>query len=151
MFCLYLRENTLQAKNLQNPALGDMGRCFSLVSGSEKNTGYSFTPIPRSFSFECNKQTGKLYRQQLICLGLLARGYGYKDIARIVNLSPRTVQFYINNIKRKYNDPHTSELITTFNKSPLAAVDPFMLHSTKQIRPYAIPYFSQYDSLERLC
>lgn len=131
MFCLYLKENTLQAKNLQNPVLGDIGRCFSLVSGTEKNTGYSVTPIPKSFSFDCNNRSGKLYRQQILCLGLLARGYGYKDIGKLVHLSPRTVQFYINNIKRQYNDPSTSYLITTFNKSPLAAVDPFMLLRTR--------------------
>lgn len=138
MFCLYLRENTLQAKNRQNMVLGDMGQCFSLSSGGDKNAGYCYAPIPKSFSFSCNNQEGKLYRQQLICLGFLAKGYEYKEIARIVALSPRTVEFYIKNIKRQYHNPSTIELITAFNKSPLASVNPHMLYATKDNRSNSI-------------
>lgn len=130
MFCLYVRECIWQTDTLKKPILGDTGKCFSVDANSLESKKYT-VPIPKSFSFNCNNHTGKLSRQLLICLSLLARGYGHKDIARIMGLSPRTVEFYLHKIKRQYNNPSTSELITTFNNSPLAAVNPHMLHGTK--------------------
>lgn len=130
MFYLYLRENILQDRKFQNPILGDSGYSFSLGKESNQSKKYS-VPIPSSFSFSCNEKEGSLTQQQIVCLGLLARGYGVKDIAQRVELSPRTVESYIINIKRKYDNPSTAKLITTFNDSPLACVNPFMLQATK--------------------
>lgn len=130
MFCLYVKESIWQADMLKTPIRGEIGKHFTASAEVCDAKRYS-APIPKTFSFECNNKSGKLHRQQLICLGLLAKGYGYKDIARILDLSPRTVEGYIQKIKQQYNNPSTSELITTFNESSLASVNPYMLHRTR--------------------
>lgn len=138
MFCLYLKENILQTMHLKTPVLGNMKQHFSLLTSQLKSRKYS-VPIPSSFSFHCNNKEGNLTQQQITCLGLLARGYGCKEIARIIELSPRTVESYISNIKRKYDNPSTAKLITTFNDSSLASVNPFMLHATSSNKSRTLP------------
>lgn len=129
MYCLYVRENIWQDNNLQNLILGETGQSFSL--SPEPNDSKKYTaPIPKSFTFKCNNHEGRLSRKQLVYLGLFARGYEHKDISRIVGLSHRTVEFYIQKIKRQYNNPSISELVTSFHNSSLSSVDPHLLHST---------------------
>lgn len=126
MFCLYIRENIWLADNFKAPLLGNIGKSFSPTSFLGQPKGYR-TSVPKTFSFECNNQTKNLSHQQIICLGLLAQGYGVKDIGRTMNLSPRTVEFYIAKLKYHFNDCSTSKLITTFNDSSLSCVNPHML------------------------
>lgn len=45
------------------------------------------------------------------CLRYTVRGYSAKQVASILHLSPRTVEEYLNNIKRKLNIHSKSELI----------------------------------------
>lgn len=130
MFYLYLRESILQDKELQNPILGDSGYRYSITPESPESKRY-IAQIPSSFSFTCNNRTGKLSRQKIICLSLLAKGLGHKEIALLLNLSPRTVECYINQIKNQYGNPTTSKLLSTFNDSPLAGINPHMLHASK--------------------
>lgn len=128
MFCLYLREALFKANNPRELILGDTGQYFY---PPRKTKGYSLAPIPRFFSFYCNHQKAKLSQRQLICLSLLAKGYDQKDIARIMDISSRTVEYHFNQIKLKFNDPAKLELISKFNASPLVGVNPFLLLETK--------------------
>ncbi len=47
----------------------------------------------------CDKGMIKLTRRETQCLRLLARGFSFKYIARCLNLSPRTVETHIENMK----------------------------------------------------
>lgn len=127
MFCLYLREKILKTPALLNPVLGDTGQPFKPIVNS---IGYRNAPIPKSFSFLCNGIDSKLSRREVVCLGLIARGYGQKDIASLMKIAPRTVEFHFTQIKSKYNNPTKATLITTFNASPLGNIDPLLLRDS---------------------
>lgn len=58
-----------------------------------------------------------LSRQESVCLSLLAQGKSAKEIARLLNLSPRTVESYLATIKLKTGQPSKSSLIDIFNTS----------------------------------
>lgn len=130
LYCLYVRESIWQNSSLKNLVLGETGHCFSLSSEVPMARGY-VAPIPQSFSFSCNNLTRKLTREQVIYIGLLARGYAHKDIARVVDLSHRTIESYIQRIKHLYDNPSNLRLITAFNESPLANLNPHLLHCTR--------------------
>ncbi len=53
----------------------------------------------------------KLTRRQSECLFFLLRGKAAKDIGRILKISPRTVEEYIEQLKIKFNCYRKSELI----------------------------------------
>lgn len=126
LFCLYLRENIHKTNLLNNPIMGNIGQCFS-PSYAANNA--STIPIPHLFSFQCKGREAKLTRREFVCLGLLSRGYAIKDSARVMNLSPRTVEFHLKQAKEKLNHPAKIDLINTFNASPLANIDPLLLLS----------------------
>ena len=128
MFCIYLRENLFTSDLEENLIFSDMGRSFSPAQSQQ---GYSNAPIPNTFSLVCNNQRAKLSRQELLCLGLSARGYGQKDVAQFMKLSPRTVEFHLNQIKVKFKKPSKAQLLTSFIKSPLAGIDPLRLLATR--------------------
>jgi len=50
-------------------------------------------------------------KQEIKCLRLLIAGYTIKSIGQKICLSPRTVEYYLDNIKRKLNVKTKSELI----------------------------------------
>lgn len=52
-----------------------------------------------------------LSKRELECLRFLLRGKTAKDIASLLLLSPRTIEFYLDNIKRKMGVSSKSELI----------------------------------------
>lgn len=64
-----------------------------------------------------------LTKKEVECLSLLAGGKTAKEIAKLLiskngeQLSPRTVEFYINNIKKKTGFRKTTELVLAFAKS----------------------------------
>lgn len=123
MFCLYLREKILLARNLQKPVLGDTGQPFK----PQLTNTYNPLLIPDSFSFVCNGIQSKLSRREVVCLGLIAWGYGQKDIAKIMSISPRTVEFHLTQIRAKFDAPPKATLLTAFGNSPLGNIDPFLL------------------------
>lgn len=127
MFCLYLREGIHKIGKMRKLVLGNTGKAFSPPL---KTRGYSFTPIPRSFLFTCNNYESNLSRRQIICLSLLAQGYGQKDIARIMDISPRTVEFHFDQIKLKFYNPSKAEMIASFKDSPLVCINPFIMLET---------------------
>ena len=54
-----------------------------------------------------------LTKRERETLYYLIRYYNQKEIATILNLSPRTVETYINSLKEKFNVTQKRELITT--------------------------------------
>jgi DNA-binding CsgD family transcriptional regulator len=54
--------------------------------------------------------------QESACLRLLTQGLTYKNIAKILNISPRTVETYLNRIKCRYNINCKHELIALYQK-----------------------------------
>lgn len=73
----------------------------------------SNTPINKLF-LNVNKEDIKLSIQEFKCLAWLSRGKAVKEIGRVMNLSPRTVESYIDNIKHKVNAHSRSHLIDLF-------------------------------------
>jgi DNA-binding CsgD family transcriptional regulator len=122
MFCLYLQDELLHSPSLNRPAFGYTGQHINPIQGDDGQI-----PIPKAFSFTCNQRGVRITRQELLCLGLLARGYDLKDIARLLSISPRTVEFHLNQIKLKCDMPSKSQLLTSFNRSLLGRMDPFRL------------------------
>jgi DNA-binding CsgD family transcriptional regulator len=63
----------------------------------------------RYFKLQVNKL--KLSKREAECIYNLSQGKTAKEIAKVLNLSFRTVEFYINNIKNKWGCSTRSELI----------------------------------------
>ncbi|MBL0941549.1 MAG: helix-turn-helix transcriptional regulator [Alphaproteobacteria bacterium] len=62
---------------------------------------------------KCEK---KLTQRELECMFYLMRGRSYKRIAKILNISPRTVEEYITNVKLKFGCNTKDELIEIAHK-----------------------------------
>ena len=59
-------------------------------------------------------ETVKLSKQQYRCLYFLSHGMTYKEIAREMTLSPRTVEYYMEAIRKKTNLKTKSKLVSFF-------------------------------------
>lgn len=57
----------------------------------------------------------KLSKRQYDCLYLLLKGFATKQIAQRLNLSPRTIEHYINIIKQKFNCSTRQDIIEKIN------------------------------------
>lgn len=64
-----------------------------------------------SLEGKLSKKNSALTNRELQCISLLMRGHTSKMIANKLNLSRRTVEFYIENIKQKFGCTHKSQLI----------------------------------------
>lgn len=73
----------------------------------------SDTPIHKLF-LNINGKEVKLSMQEFKCLAWLGRGKSVKEIGRIMELSPRTVESYIENAKQKTKAHSRSHLIDLF-------------------------------------
>ena len=58
-----------------------------------------------------------LSKRERDCLQLLSRGFTHKNIARQLDLSPRTVEQYINNVKYKLETTNKIDIINAFEES----------------------------------
>lgn len=54
--------------------------------------------------------------RQLECAQLIAKGLSSKEVARALNLSPRTVDEYINILKQKFNAKNRPQLLYSLNR-----------------------------------
>lgn len=124
IFCIYLRECIFKTNFLHNSVMGNTGVSFTPQNCEKK---HARIPLPSTFSLQCNGLENKLSHRELICLGLLAQGYGQKDTAQLLNISYRTVEFHLAQVKLKFKNPSKSDLITTFRASPLGNIAPLFL------------------------
>lgn len=58
-----------------------------------------------------------LSARQTECLFYLSQGHTYKEIAREMSISPRTVEYYIEIIRDKTGCDRKYELVSYFNKN----------------------------------
>ena len=56
-------------------------------------------------------------KQEYCCLELLARGRTMKEIGRVLRISPRTVESYVESIKNKIGCNFKSQILDTFYKN----------------------------------
>lgn len=63
-------------------------------------------------------ESKKMYlsQRELQCLNILSQGKTVKEIAQILELSPRTVESYVTNVKMKTGYSYKSQLISFFNR-----------------------------------
>lgn len=87
-------------RNLSGKLVGVFGTSISLI-----NTNVQQTQHPNLI-----KQR-KISKRERECLYYLAQGMTSKQIGQALNLSPRTIEFYIENIKRKFHCSNRIELI----------------------------------------
>ena len=71
------------------------------------------------FSAKNNESATELTKRQLSCLYYLVRGMTVKQIAKALKLSPKTVEHYLETIKKKLNCYNRVELITKALQLPL--------------------------------
>jgi len=63
---------------------------------------------------ECETNISKLTKREYECMGSISRGKTSKEIARTLNVSPRTIDSHIENIKEKLGCYRKSELSDLF-------------------------------------
>lgn len=103
-FALYFKE---QAK----PILTQANKVKIILPFSSKSIDFvtSFQGLDELLTI---KNQPKLSRRQVECAGLLIQGKTYKEIAKEIGLSPRTVETYLNNLKLKLECNNKAELIS---------------------------------------
>lgn len=71
-----------------------------------------FSPLPIKRYILSGKYEGiVLPKREADTLGYLAQGNSIKEIAKLMQLSPRTVRYYIDNAKNRLKTTRKSELI----------------------------------------
>lgn len=67
------------------------------------NTKADFeVPSKKRYCIEYDGAIFQLGKQEVRCLIYIARGFSTKEIGRLLTITPRTVEFYLNNLKRKF-------------------------------------------------
>ena len=71
-------------------------------------------------TFSCNKDkksitTLQLTPREIDCINLLKKAFTVKDMARALSLSPRTVEDYINKIKKKLGCHRKAQILIQLN------------------------------------
>jgi DNA-binding CsgD family transcriptional regulator len=69
---------------------------------------------PSQFSILYHGKLSVLSFREYQCMCLLASGFTAKEAAKLINLSPRTIEFYLTNIKKKVGYRTTFDLIKIF-------------------------------------
>jgi len=84
------------------------------------NTGYKDlqeTLMVKKYPFVVGGETIKICQGEFDCLVALSEGLSLKSIANSLNLSPRTVESYLNNAKLKLGKHSKDELIKAYRQS----------------------------------
>lgn len=82
-------------------------RTENVINAKELGTVLAQMNINRFYIMGSNNY---LTKQEMLCATYLMKSYTAKEIAKIINLSPRTIETYIEKIRQKFNYPHRSEL-----------------------------------------
>ena len=69
-----------------------------------------FTTIPHVCEIANPLNASLLSERQIQCAKLLVKGNTTKEIARVLHLSPRTIEHYLNNLKNKLGCKNRMEL-----------------------------------------
>jgi len=99
-------------KNSLDESLSHMAKLGILSSSYQRSSTPS--PLPTDFSdYQKNYLTNefKLSKRELICLELYVYGKTAKEISRILYLSNRTIENYIQSVKNKMQAPRKTDLI----------------------------------------
>lgn len=75
----------------------------------------------RKYYFKSDNKEYSLSRRETECLSYLSKGMGIKEIASIMNVSPRTIESYVIHIKDKTNCYNKNDVLK------LATINSFML------------------------
>ncbi len=120
-------------------ALYFKNRAYSLIEESygSKTKLVDFTTPPINNNLQCEHKENpyisdeislknymisdtKISAREIQCLNYLAHGLNTKEIAKSLELAPKTVEFYIYNLKNKLNCSHKSELVKIYYESDLS-------------------------------
>lgn len=85
----------------------------------DNKTFFDKTPI-RKFFIKGGSHPLWLTKQEAECAHYLTLGNSLKEVAKLMKISPRTVESYINKIRNKTNCHNKSELINFFRNSDIA-------------------------------
>ncbi len=121
---VYLSNIDLLEKFIQHYSVclandSELQQAIDLAFKPDCNSGGYFShstadDIDRQEFLKCiqqTKQTFHLSRREQQCLQLLAKGYTAKSIGRELQLSPKTIYFYLDNLKKKAGLRTKSELV----------------------------------------
>jgi DNA-binding CsgD family transcriptional regulator len=98
------------------PSVQDIASIHQL--NEQKSVFFAQTPIYQ-FSFENKEhQNIKFSQREIMCIVHLLNYKTAVETAKIMNISPRTAESYLNNIKLKLNCTTRSELIKKLQNSP---------------------------------
>ncbi len=84
-----------------------LARVESSIRTNELRTVLEQMKINRYYVMSSNNY---LTKQEMICATYLMKSYTAKEIAKLMNLSPRTIETYIEKIRQKFNFPQRSQL-----------------------------------------
>lgn len=102
-----------------------------LVLSQQDNKTFGSTYTPASYSLSSHHCPLPLTQKQQICLFWLIRGKSLKEIAKILKLSPRTIECHLDTIKIKLHCQYKSEIIEKAIDSGFLHYVPFELNSLK--------------------
>lgn len=135
-FILYLKDRGKKLLNvaeqnsllLPKPRVLEEANLAFLINEQEiqtmqqlKNQFFKSTPVYK-YSFEKGPATGvKLTHRELLCLAYLLNNKTAEETANLMNLSRRTVESYLNNIRTKLNIDNKSLLLQQLKANRLLA------------------------------
>lgn len=102
-----------------------MDRCILKLPARAEQTeqnlkGFFDATKLKKFTLHKGSQELRLSLRELQCLHFLAKGFTSKDIANILDISYRTVEHYLSNIRLKADCMDKSELIELYRKNDVA-------------------------------
>lgn len=101
--------------NTENSIVGTIFQCHELkeniILSLRKHDEKYQLPYLKSYKIEAFENPFDLSTRELECLFCVLRGMTAKRVAEVLQLSKRTVEFYISNIKNKFGSLTKSELM----------------------------------------
>jgi DNA-binding CsgD family transcriptional regulator len=88
-----------------------LSKIFMNIATSDRKYREHNKVIQRSYKIDDQYHNFKLSKQESLCLFYLIRGRSFSQIGAAMNLSKRTVEHYIENVKNKMDCHSKSELI----------------------------------------
>jgi DNA-binding CsgD family transcriptional regulator len=114
-FILYFKDKLFPLiAPVKNKILISHNFSFNNIKDEEDLQFFANTPV-NNFYIRINGQDVKLTERQQNCLSLFAKGKKMKEIGNVLNLSERTVEFYLRNIMKKAACQTKSQLICCFH------------------------------------